>query len=320
MGKKQDILFIEGQNSLPLLIFIHGLGTNRKIWTEPEDVKILVGRYPLSSILKGAPVISKRPPIISFGQNPSTLKTSYHDLRVEGFPMLLYSQRRSAASTSVLVSELIDILHSVNGKRKRPVVFICHSRGGLVARKTLESIKLDCIGLVTIATPHKGSKMAVLAENLSLLLPVLEPFLKNRSQENSEKIIERVSTILKGRAIKELLPESKFIKGLDNSILKRIKTLSIGGNDPTLVTIYRYNKQTKSYRAVIKIPNILTRILPGSIVPDEIKEGKGDSLVTTFSAEAPFAREHYNFKHNHARLLFHSGVRKRIKDFIEEIV
>ncbi len=320
MYKKQDILFIEGKNSLPLLIFIHGLGTNRKIWTDPEDVKILVGKYPLSSILTKAPVLTEKPPIISFGQKPSKLKTTYHDLKDNGFPMLLYSQKRSAAAASVLVSELNGILQSITGKRKRPVMFICHSRGGLIARKILETQNLNCIGLVTIATPHRGSRMARLAENLSLLFPVLEPFMKNRNHENSEKIIERVRTILKGRAIRELLPDSKFIKGLDNSILKRIKTLSIGGNDPTLITVYRYNKQAKRYRAIIKIPNILTSILPDRLVPDEIRQGKGDSLVTTQSAEAPYTDEHYNFRLNHARLLFHSGVRKRIKDFIEEII
>ncbi len=319
MGKERDTLYIEGKKDLPLLIFIHGLGTNQKIWTDPEDVKILIGKYPLSSILNAPPSIIEKPPIISFGQRPKSLKTTFHDLKDEGFPMLLYTQRRSAAGASVLVSELTEILNSVKGIKKRPIIFICHSRGGLIARKTLESLKLNCIGLVTIATPHRGSRMASIAENLSLLLPVLEPFARKVNHENSKRIIERVKTILKGRAIKELLPESGFIKGLDNSILKRIKTISIGGNDPTLIRIYRYNRQSKRYRVILKIPNVLSSILPERIVPDEIKEGKGDSLVTAESSEAPHAVAHYNFRLNHAALVFDSSVKERIKAFIGEI-
>ncbi len=320
MFRGETVQYIEGKKDLPLLVFIHGLGTNHKIWTNPEEVKILVGKYPLTSILTRPPLIKRKPPPISFGQIPRRLKTTYHDLKDEGFPLLLYSQRRSAAGYRVLVRELIEILNTVSSAKKRPILFVCHSRGGLIARKALETERLNCIGLITIATPHRGSNMARLAESLSLILPVIEPFAKKGNHKGSESIIERVRTILKGRAVKELLPESAFIKGLDNSLLKKIKTLSIGGTDPTLLCIYRYNRKTGGYKPVIKIPNILNSLVPGDYLPDEIKPGKGDSLVTADSAIAPYAIEHRNFRLNHAKLLFHSALRKTVKDFIGEIL
>ena len=52
------------------------------------------------------------------------------------------------------------------GKYCRPIFFICHSTGGLVAKKALilanqrrefESIAHDCYGITFIATPHQGS-------------------------------------------------------------------------------------------------------------------------------------------------------------------
>ncbi len=313
-------LYIKGRRDLPVIVFIHGLGTNHKVWTDAEDVKILLGRYPLTTVLTRPPRVDRHDGLINFGVRPKNPRTVFHDLKDKGFTLLLYSQRRSAAGYRVILKELKELLDEQGLIDSKPVIFVCHSRGGLIARKLLETERINCVGLITIGTPHHGSQMARLAGYLTKLLPIVEPFLKNRLRKESSEIIDRITTILKGKATSELLPGSKFIKSLDNSILKSIKTLSIGGTDPTLLAIYRFNKKMNAYTPVLKLPNILSTLLPEKAVPEEIVEGKGDSLVTAESSIAPYALDHRNYKLNHAKLLFSHAVRRRIVRFIEEIV
>ena len=57
---------------------------------------------------------------------------------------------------------------------------------------------------------------------------------------------------------------------------------------------------------------MVSKIIPGKIIPKEMREGCGDGLVSAASSVLPNADEHLNFPVNHASVLFD----KRVRDYI----
>jgi hypothetical protein len=55
---------------------------------------------------------------------------------------------------------------------------------------------------------------------------------------------------------------------------------------------------------------LLLKAIPERIVPEEMREGYGDGLVSASSSMLPHADKHYNFHVNHAEILFDREVRK----------
>jgi hypothetical protein len=102
-----------------------------------------------------------------------------------------------------------------------------------------------------------------------------------------------------------MLPESDFIGSLSSLPVQGVKTISIGGTDPSLIRI-----NGKSFSEMV------SGILPVSMLPEELLEGKGDGFVSAASSVWPGAGEHLNFHAHHARLIFDPGVRAFIKEKI----
>lgn len=338
MDHLPDVIFHQGFKDSPCCLFIHGLGMNLNIWAEPEKTRILAGKFPITVLLSKEPgeveltglndpsartglsvepVLSDR---ITTGLIPEELKTVFHDLKMEGCTVMAYSQKRPASDCISLVKELELLLKHYSRFTKNGIVFITHSRGGLVARKAIELLNLKCLALITLATPHHGSNLAKLAGTLSGVSRIIYPFFENAEKGTAMTTIKRIMEFLKSEAIRELLPESPFIAGFDNSRLATIKTLSFGGTDPTLFTIYRWREdRTKGVMTpekLFSIPEILTSLVPAGRLPEELIMGKGDGLVSKKSSEAPHASEHHNLALNHARILFDPSVRKTVSSFV----
>ncbi len=338
MDHLPDVIIHQGFKDCPCCLFIHGLGMNLSVWTEPEKTRILAGKFPITVLLSKTPknvdiskqkeplvkaTLSVTPAIknrITTGVKPRTLKTVFHDLRTSGYTVMAYSQRRPASDCMSLVGELEVLLKHYHQLTKNGIIFITHSRGGLVARKAIELLNIKCLALVTLATPHHGSSMAKLAGSLSGISRIIYPFFENAEKGTARSTIKRITEFLKSEAIRELLPESPFITGLDNKRLATIKTLSFGGTDPTLLTIYRWQedsaKGVMSPEKLFSIPEILTSFVPEGMLPEELIMGKGDGLVTKKSSEAPYTSEHHNLALNHARILFEPSVRKTVSSFV----
>jgi hypothetical protein len=83
------------------------------------------------------------------------------------------------------------LLHSMKiagiGQRNRPVVFVCHSLGGLVAKQIVvtgyhhfrqdekvQNLLNNIRGFFFYATPHSGSKLADLCSNLPRMSPLVD--------------------------------------------------------------------------------------------------------------------------------------------------
>ncbi len=321
MRNPPDVTISTGSKDSPLCLFVHGTGMDLSFWVNPQKTRILAGRVPLPAILSSEPSsVDKghdyRGSVIT-GIPQDDLKTSFHDLKDEGFTVMAYSQRRPMADHRTLIYELEWMLNKYRDLLGNGVIFIAHSRGGLIARKVMESLRIRCEALITVGTPHHGSSMARLAELLSRGSRLIYPFFEDAERGTVSGTIKRVMDFLGSEAVRELLPGSSFISGLDDRRLESVRVLSFGGTDPTLFTLYRWKERTASYRKMFSFPDILTKLLPESVLPDELVNGKGDGNVSAWSSVAPYADEHYNLPLNHLRLIFDQRVRKRIVRFVK---
>ncbi len=321
------LYFREGSKDEPLLVFIHGLGMSGDFWLRPENCRVIGGSYPLTVFLSDPPDPNTEPPEgrFSTGRPPERLYTSVRELEDEGYPVVVYSQKRPLAEAEVLIDELIGILDSIGVGRKR-ILFIGHSRGGLIARGAIQSGRFRVSGLITIGTPHAGSRIARVGDTLYGLG---EHFLKllGKTEEGTVRdAIRRVIQLVTSKAMKELLPDSEFLNSLNSEALKGIPLLTIGGTEPTLFTVYKWHKNCLSknescliyYKEVFSFPDIIGRILPERLLPDEWRDLKGDGLVSVESAHCLGAPYRETFYLNHLRLVYDEGVRRVIKRFVEE--
>lgn len=327
-----DITIFHGDISKPAIIFIHGLGMDKNIWLNPFESRILSGRLPLTTLLNEKPEIIKlkykeefKKPKFSSGKKPEELQTLLHKLREKDYPIITWSQKRPAEVIDSAVLELNEIIEKAKDITKDNIILITHSRGGLIARKCLMKNNKSIKALITISCPHKGSSLANIASYLSPLISLVKPITSYIEKNNSKTIIKRLIDFIKSDALKELLPQSTFFKTLNDEPLLNVKYISIGGTNPTLIKIYKYNliKETTGIFNIPEeffvIPDSLKKIIPSHLFPDEWKQGKGDGLVSINSACFPWDCEHFNFNANHASILFDKNVIDFISRKIENI-
>lgn len=306
---------------MPAIVFIHGLGMDKNIWLNPFNSRILGGKLPLTILLGEKPEIIKlkssenfKKLKLSSGKPPEKLHTLLHRLKEKDFPVITWSQKRPAETIDRVVAELNEILEYAKNITKNDIIIITHSRGGLIARKYLMKNHKSIKALITIACPHKGSSLANIASYLSPIISFVRPLISFTEKNNSSTTIKRLIDFINSEALKELLPESPFFKTLNDEPKSSIKYISVGGTNPSLLRIYKYNliKESAEIFAVPEeffiIPDSLKKIIPDNLFPNEWKTGKGDGLVSTDSARFPWDCEHFNFNANHASILFDSHV------------
>jgi pimeloyl-ACP methyl ester carboxylesterase len=282
----------EGNLDKPAIIFIHGLGMDKAIWVNPSQSRILGGLYPLKVFL------SKNP--------PNKLQSLFDALRLKEYPVITWSQRRPASPINSAVSELSEIVKIAYNLTKAGVILIGHSRGGLIGRKYLLKKDQSIIGLITISTPHKGSSVARVANYLTPVVSILNPLFPVKDKGTRSFAIKRIFEFLRSRALKELLPESRFLKSMKDGPLDRVYYVSVGGTNPTLFNLYNFS-----------FPDIFEKVIPENLYPEELKKGRGDGLVSAESSKIPWSHEHYNFELNHAEILFDESVRDTLVRAIE---
>jgi pimeloyl-ACP methyl ester carboxylesterase len=315
----QDIAIHKGSKDKPVVIFIHGLSMDKNFWTNPVDTKIFAKNIPLKIFAATQPksaLVQKRRKL-TLGNIPKKIDNLWSALLNKGFNVVCWSQRRPVGPIEVAVDELDGVI-----KRTRqlfpvnPIALIGHSRGGLIARKFMEKKTAEIKALITISTPHYGSSLSRIGKYLSPLSPVLQGILPKDTHGTVSEVIKRVNELLQGDSLKELLPDSDFFKNLKDSPSKDVKYLSFGGTKTILITVYKWKRQgIKMYpRPLLKIPDSVIKILPVSIIPDELISGKGDFMVTTESSVLPWASKHYNLPANHISIIWH---RKTISNIIK---
>jgi pimeloyl-ACP methyl ester carboxylesterase len=259
------------------------------------------------------------------GEPLTNLTTLFHSLRGQGCTVITWSQQRPSAEIDSAVSELKDIVAMFEGYSKAGMVLIGHSRGGLVARKYLAGGDKRIRCLVTLATPHKGSRMARWVEYMNPLTSLIHHFLPVSEEGTVLYAAKKTFAFLRSKAVKELLPDSRFFRSLEDDTAHRgVHYLSVGGNNPTLFSVYRRvierTRNDDKERFMVKplrvfsVPDILEQVIPARLFPDEMKQGKGDGFVSAESSRLPWSDEHYDFDVNHAGILFDERVKQVVVD------
>jgi len=288
----------EGNLDKPAIIFIHGLGMDKAIWVNPSNSRILGGMFPLKILLNKIPS----------DERPYNLQTLFDDLRLKEYPVITWSQRRPASPINSAVSELSEIVKIAYNLTKAGVILIGHSRGGLIGRKYLLKKDQSIRGFITISTPHRGSSVARVANYLTPVVSILNPLFPVKDKGTRSFAIKKIFEFLRSRALKELLPESRFLKSMKDGPLDWVNYISVGGTNPTLFNLYNFS-----------FPDIFEKVIPENLYPEELKKGRGDGLVSAESSKIPWTHEHYNFELNHAEILFDEDVRDLLVKAIDRI-
>jgi pimeloyl-ACP methyl ester carboxylesterase len=240
--------------------------------------------------------------------------------------VITWSQQRPAAEIAVAASELREVLDIHRTHCRSGIILIGHSRGGLVARNYLRYETKDIRGIVTLATPHRGSKMALWVKHMAPLITLAEPLISDSEKGTFTYALKRVLDFLKSTAVRELLPDSLFFRTCDEGPLNGVYYLSFGGSNPALFSVYRRiiekthvgDQERWRVRAqrVFSVPDAFERFIPERLFPDEMKKGRGDGLVSVESSRIPWADEHHTFDVNHAGILFSEKVRHKVLDAV----
>lgn len=288
---KTEAVFLEGKKTKPLVIFIHGMGMDANMWVDPSRARVLGGKYPLSILLGGR-----------------ELRNSFHDLGERGFPVLTWSQKRPAGPALAALEELRDHVRKHGGLSSAGIILIGHSRGGLIARRYLAESAVPVRAIITVGTPHHGSSMAKWVSYISPLAAALKKIIEAGQKKEVRSALLRVATFLSGSGVKEMLPGSDFLRSLSDELMSGTRTVSIGGTDPSLVKI-----------GATSLPALLAGVIPEKMMPDEMREGRGDGFVSAESAVYPNGDEHRNFHAHHAGLIFDRDVREYIVKVVTAI-
>lgn len=320
---KLDITIQKGEPDKPVAIFIHGLAVDKEIWINPLQTKVFAKNIPLKYLSAKRPSPTTRQNgIITSGVIPRKVDGLWSRLGKEGYSVVCWSQRRPVGPIQAAVEELEEVMKQAERIFPgRPVAFIGHSRGGLVARKWMERSDPRIKALITIASPHAGSSLSNIGKYLSPLKGVIKNILPEETHGTVARTIKRIHDLIEGNALKELMPGSDFFRDLRDSPSKAVEYASFGGEKTELVNLYRWEKREGKMhpKKLLTIPDSLLKFIPASAIPDEITPGKGDIMVTAKSSVLPWAAVHVNVKANHFTILWNRRMIAKTLKVLERI-
>ncbi len=333
-----DITIHKGSPDRPVVIFIHGLGMDRHFWLDPLETRIFGKSIPMKvfaarrprpeeavlsaagrDVQKARAFLRKQ---ITIGQIPKKINNLWSVLMERGYNLVCWSQRRPVGPIGAAVEELQEISGLTSrvfpGKN---IALVCHSRGGLIARKFMEKKRPNIKALITLSTPHKGSSLSLIGRHLSPLSVFIKGILPGHTHGTISNVMKSIGDLIEGTALKELMPGSDFFKNLGDTAVSGISYLSFGGRKTELVSVYKWKQEARRMRAkpVMVIPDSMIKIIPASLVPDEIIAGRGDVMVTVKSAVLPWAERHYNLYANHISITWNRKVISTVLELLDRL-
>ena len=156
---------------------------------------------------------------------------------------------------------------------------VAHSRGGIVARYAIQRFGIRPRCLVCLSTPHRGSSIAEFVLRRKRFLRWISPGLFPALEE-----LKRGSILLDW----------------------------LNGNPEKEASVPHFDI------AGFKPFGFLRYMRPFLPPMEEIQEGKGDGLVSVFSARSPVTKDHHFFclAVNHASILVDKGVARIVQEIL----
>ncbi|TGO66355.1 hypothetical protein BOTNAR_0063g00370 [Botryotinia narcissicola] len=161
-----------GENPIVDIVAVHGLnGDSVKTWTSKTNNKFWLGDADM------LPLAMKQSRILTFRYNAAVTalfgKTSAD---------------RILHHAQTLIAELVAD-RQINDAEHRPIIFICHSLGGIIVKRALvysfsrtskavehlHSVFVSTYGILFMGTPHNGSSLTSLASMSRRMLDALLP-------------------------------------------------------------------------------------------------------------------------------------------------
>ena len=312
---KLDLTLIPGRAGMPAVVLVHGLGMNRHFWRDAARCQALGGLGPLTMFLAGPPAEDEER-LFSTGTPDPELTGLGDRLEEEGFSLASWSQQNPLGPAGPALEELNQVVHTVAETWSDKKIFLVgHSRGGVLARNYLLSHVNPVIsGLVTICSPHNGTRLASYADFLRPMGGILEKILPVNTNGSIVLAMKRFVDFIKTPATRELQPGSPFLAELDRPLSEHLRLLSFGGTDPALLRLFVRTRIEAPWKE-LDPAELLARTIPASRLPAELTPGAGDGLVAATSAILPGAA-HHNIPCNHVGVAFSGPVHQRIVDFL----
>ncbi len=312
-----------GSSRRPVVVFIHGLAMDKNIWLKPLETRAFAKNVPLRFMAARSPRPKRHVDRkFTFGYLPGNVRTLWGLLKEQDLNLICWSQRRPVGPISAAVKGMEEVMKYVRREfRGRPVAFVCHSRGGLIARKFLERPCPELRALITLSTPHAGSSLSKIGKYITPLAPVVSRLMPDDSKGAIARVLKSIRELVDGNALKELMPDSEFIRNLNDVPSDKVRYLSFGGRKTEVVNLYRWARKEGVYTAkkILTLPDSLLKYLPENAIPDELRPGRGDIMVTTRSARMPWASEHYTVSANHFTILWSRKVLSKIEELLLNI-
>jgi pimeloyl-ACP methyl ester carboxylesterase len=228
------------------------------------------------------------------------------------------------------VAELQGLLPEV--PREGKIVLLGHSRGGLIARKYLQDRRLGwdrVSGVVFLGTPHHGSGLAKIGQLLAAAIAFWGNLRIPRRKISpngigaAEPILNRLASYGHEEGVAELVPGSPFLRrllgGERQEMENKIPYCNLIGTRTDFIRIYLRAGPKGSPKPVFSLFDGFERVLPGGVLPAEIRQGRGDGQVSVDSSRLIWLENTRLFPVNHARFLVDSAVQNAVGKFLKAV-
>lgn len=326
----KPLLISDGDEDKPIVVLLHGMGGTHAHMTDPGPG---VGvAYDYTSAFPGDRAIgwSIYPGIgiWSFQLDPIKEVTGWRPvLWRAGFPTATYDQVSNSGLLQPAVDELVEVVKTLNKEVPGPkLVFLTHSRGGLLIRKFIkDSANIPelvgrIIHVITLHGPHQGSELANVAVDLKNALDAVIA-----AVPATAGVLGWLDGQVSTPAYQELRVGGPFITNLGNGEpqLPAVQYHTFGGTSVELTRITAWVYTVDSAIPMWHLPpffHTITMIeVPGispvlnSIPPltGEITEGAGDMLVADSRSTLPWATGQTN-QINHAEALWDPNLQGQV--------
>jgi len=132
--------------------------------------------------------------IHGFGKNKNDMSYLEKGLSQFGFNVISVNLPTTFGSLNDCIKSLHFQVNDIIMNHKK-VHYVAHSMGGLIARYYIKSYKQDNVDkCVFIATPHKGSKLADIADKIPLYSKIFRPIKHLRTTNDISSVILQKSS------------------------------------------------------------------------------------------------------------------------------